>query len=36
VPTDLFYAAYPESSVRAVLQAVEVQQLVDDFVRKLP
>lgn len=36
VPTDLFYAAYPESSVHAVLQALEVKQLVDDFVRKLP
>jgi hypothetical protein len=36
VPTDLFYAAYPDSSVKAVLQALEVKALTDEFVRKLP
>ena len=36
VPTDLFYAAYPESSVKAVTQALEVKALTDEFVRKLP
>lgn len=35
VPTELFYAAYPETSVHAVRRAVEVKSLVDDFVRKL-
>ena len=36
VPTDLFYAAYPDSSVKAVTQALEVKALTDEFVRKLP
>jgi len=35
VPTDLFYAAYPESSVRSVKKAIEVKALVDEFVQKL-
>jgi hypothetical protein len=36
VRTDLFYAAYPESSVKAVLAALDVRKLVNDFVRRLP
>jgi hypothetical protein len=35
VATDLFYAAYPESSVKAVLNALRVKSLTDDFLRKL-
>jgi hypothetical protein len=35
VPTDLFYAAYPDISVKAVLEAVRVKALTDDFLRKL-
>ncbi|MGH8885999.1 MAG: hypothetical protein ACRDYX_12655 [Egibacteraceae bacterium] len=35
VPTDLFYAAYPESSVRAVSEGLRVKALTDDFLRKL-
>jgi hypothetical protein len=35
VPTDLFYAAYPESSVKAVLEGLRVKALTDEFIRKL-
>lgn len=35
VPTDLFYAAYPESSVRAVKRALVVKALTDEFMQKL-
>ena len=35
VPTDLFYAAYPESSVKAVLEALRVKAATDDFLRQL-
>lgn len=35
VPTDLFYAAYPESSVKAVLNGLRVKALTDEFLRKL-
>lgn len=32
VPTDLFYAAYPEASVKAVKRALVVKDLADKFV----
>jgi hypothetical protein len=35
VPTDLFYAAYPETSVKGVLEAVRVKGLTDEFLRNL-
>lgn len=35
VPTDLFYAAYPESSVQAVLEGLRVKALTDEFLRQL-
>ncbi|MGH9372088.1 MAG: hypothetical protein ACRD15_11215 [Vicinamibacterales bacterium] len=35
VPTDLFYAAYPESSVKAVTEALRVKKLTDEFLRQL-
>jgi hypothetical protein len=35
VPTDLFYAAYPEASVKAVREAFRVKALTDEFLRKL-
>lgn len=35
VPTNLFYAAYPDASVKAVLKALEVKKLTDDFVDQL-
>ena len=35
VPTDLFYAAYPDSSVKAVLEGLRVKALTDEFLRKL-
>jgi hypothetical protein len=35
VPTDLFYAAYPDSSVRAVKQALAMKALVDKFMQML-
>ena len=35
VPTDLFYAAYPETSVKGVLEAIRVKGLTDEFLRKL-
>jgi hypothetical protein len=35
VPTDLFYAAYPQHSVKAVLEALRVKTLTDEFLRKL-
>ncbi len=35
VPTDLFYAAYPENSVKAVLEGLRVKALTDEFLRKL-
>lgn len=35
VPTNLFYAAYPDASVKAVLKALAVKKLTDDFVEKL-
>ena len=35
VPTDLFYAAYPESSVAAVLEGLRVKALTDEFLKKL-
>ena len=35
VPTDLFYAAYPDLTVKAVLEAARVKTLTDDFLRKL-
>ena len=35
VPTDLFYAAYPESSVKAITNALHVKALTDEFLRKL-
>ena len=33
--TNLFYAAYPNASVKAVLKALEVKKLTDDFVEQL-
>ena len=35
VPTDLFYAAYPDASVKAVLEALRVKGLTDEFLRQL-
>jgi hypothetical protein len=35
VQTDLFYAAYPDVSVKGVLEAVRVKKLTDEFLRKL-
>lgn len=35
IVTDLFYAAYPEVSVKGVLEAVRVKGLTDDFLRKV-
>jgi hypothetical protein len=35
VPTDLFYAAYPESSVKAVMEGLRVKALTDEFLRQL-
>jgi hypothetical protein len=35
VPTDLFYAAYPESSVKAVVEGLRVKALTDEFLRQL-
>lgn len=35
VPTNLFYAAYPDASVKAVLKALAVKKLTDDFVDQL-
>jgi hypothetical protein len=35
VPTDLFYAAYPDTSVRAVVEALRVKKLTDEFLRQL-
>ena len=35
VPTDLFYAAYPETSVKGVLEALRVKTLTDEFLQKL-
>jgi hypothetical protein len=35
VPTDLFYAAYPEHSVKAVTEALRVKKLTDEFLRQL-
>lgn len=35
VPTDLFYAAYPESTVRAVKRGLQVKALTDEFLQKL-
>jgi hypothetical protein len=35
IPTNLFYAAYPHASVKAVLKALEVKKLTDEFVDKL-
>jgi len=35
VPTDLFYAAYPQHSVKAVFEALRVKSLTDEFLRKL-
>jgi hypothetical protein len=35
VPTDLFYAAYPDTSVRAVVEALRVKNLTDEFLRQL-
>ena len=35
VATDLFYAAYPESSVKAVLEGLRVKALTDEFLRQL-
>jgi hypothetical protein len=35
IPTDLFYAAYPDSSVKAVLEGLRVKALTDEFLRKL-
>ncbi len=35
VPTNLFYSAYPHASVKAVLRALEVKKLTDDFVDQL-
>jgi hypothetical protein len=35
VPTDLFYAAYPESTVKAVKKALEIKALADQLLDKL-
>jgi hypothetical protein len=35
VPTDLFYAAYPDVSVKGVFEALRVKGLTDEFLRKL-
>ena len=35
VPTNLFYAAYPDASVKAVRKALAVKKLTDDFVEQL-
>ncbi len=35
VPTDLFYPAYPESTVKAVKKALEVKALADQLLEKL-
>jgi hypothetical protein len=35
VPTDLFYAAYPETSVKAVTEALRVKKATDEFLRQL-
>jgi hypothetical protein len=35
VTTDLFYAAYPESSVKAITEALRVKKLTDEFLRQL-
>lgn len=35
VTTDLFYAAYPETSVKAVIEALRVKKLTDEFLRQL-
>ena len=35
IPTDLFYAAYPDSSVRAVKRAIQVKALTDHFLEAL-
>ncbi len=35
VVTDLFYAAYPESTVKAVKKALEVKALADQIIEKL-
>lgn len=35
IPTNLFYAAYPHASVKAVLKALAVKKLTDDFVNQL-
>jgi len=35
VVTDLFYAAYPESTVKAVKRALEVKALADQLMAKL-
>jgi hypothetical protein len=35
VTTDLFYAAYPETSVKGVTEALRVKKLTDEFLRQL-
>jgi hypothetical protein len=35
VTTDLFYAAYPETSVKGVIEALRVKKLTDEFLRQL-
>ena len=35
VTTDLFYAAYPETSVKGVVEALRVKKLTDEFLRQL-
>jgi hypothetical protein len=35
VTTDLFYAAYPETSVKGVVEALRVKNLTDEFLRQL-
>ena len=35
VPTDLFYPAYPESTVKAVKKALEIKALADQLLEKL-
>lgn len=35
VPTDLFYAAYPEASVKAVVEALRVKKLTDEFLERI-
>jgi len=35
VPTDLFYGAYPNASVKAVVNALRVKELADEFIEKV-